>query len=175
MLCPKCNQSVGENDAFCSNCGCSLAEARQKEKVAASGSFAADTIAVNTPMQGASVKRHKADETLAERFFNADGRLNRKPYIIRLLTLYLIAFCIEFFAIAAGLDVTAGPAIKGILFIFVGIPGVMLMIRRLHDLNRSGWLWIFSLIPFINLALLGYVIFFKGTTGPNRFGPDPLE
>jgi uncharacterized membrane protein YhaH (DUF805 family) len=70
-------------------------------------------------------------------------------------------------------------------------------IKRLHDRNKSGW-W---MIPFVGLIALdvnfghllgelppsielvsgllflwGFVemTFFKGTSGPNRFGPDPL-
>lgn len=51
---------------------------------------------------------------------------------------------------------------------------ILLLIRRLHDLGRTGWLWLLILIPLVNFALLVYVFCFKGTTGPNRFGPDPL-
>lgn len=39
-------------------------------------------------------------------------------------------------------------------------------IRRMHDLDKSGW---FSLIPIYNLVLAST----DGTKGPNRFGPDP--
>ncbi len=174
MLCPKCNQSVGENDGFCSHCGCSLAECRQAEQTANAISAKNGAIG-NRTMDMAKARNYKKEETFKERFFNADGRLNRKPYIIRVLILNLVALCIEVFSILTGLDAAAGGFVKFVQLIFVGVPGVMLMIRRLHDLNRTGWLWIFSVIPFINLALFVYVLFFKGTTGPNRFGPDPLE
>lgn len=51
---------------------------------------------------------------------------------------------------------------------------ILLLIRRLHDLGRTGWFWLLIWFPFVNLALLVYAFCFKGTTGPNRFGPDPL-
>ncbi len=52
------------------------------------------------------------------------------------------------------------------------IPGIAVMVRRLHDIDRSGWWCI------IGLTLVGTVILFvfallDGTQGPNRFGPDP--
>jgi len=56
-------------------------------------------------------------------------------------------------------------------------------IKRLHDLNRSGW-WMLALIvgpliPFVNIvAGLGYLIylgFIPGTQGSNRFGHRPLS
>lgn len=55
------------------------------------------------------------------------------------------------------------------------IPAFMLSIRRLHDLNRPGWWCIGFFIPMINFVLSIYLIFFKGTKGPNQFRPDPLS
>lgn len=51
---------------------------------------------------------------------------------------------------------------------------ILLLIRRLHDLGRTGWFWLLIWFPFVNLALLVYAFCFKGTLGLNRFGPDPL-
>jgi len=48
---------------------------------------------------------------------------------------------------------------------------IILYIRRLHDLNKSGWLSLLFLVPLINLFFFIYVLFGKGTAGPNRFGP----
>ena len=54
------------------------------------------------------------------------------------------------------------------------IPGWAIAIRRLHDIDRTGWWVLIGLIPFIGGILL--VIWFatKGTDGPNRSGSDPL-
>ncbi len=174
MLCPKCNQPVGENDGFCSHCGCSLAERRQEVQTVYDASTK-NGMGGDGMMDMPKTASPKKEETLMERFFSADGRLNRKPYIIRLLILNLVALCIEVFGILTGVDAAAGGFIKFVQFILVTVPGIMLMIRRLHDLNRTGWLWLLCFIPLINLALIVYVLAFKGTTGPNRFGPDPLE
>ena len=51
---------------------------------------------------------------------------------------------------------------------------ILLLIRRLHDLGRTGWFCLLIWFPFVNLALLVYAFCFKGTIGLNRFGPDPL-
>jgi uncharacterized membrane protein YhaH (DUF805 family) len=60
------------------------------------------------------------------------------------------------------------------LQIFIAIASICLAIRRLHDVDRSGWwyLIIFTIIGIIPL-LIWYCT--KGTDGDNRFGKDPLE
>ena len=46
--------------------------------------------------------------------------------------------------------------------------------KRFHDLDRSA-LYIFGmLVPIYNIYLGIILLFQKGTTGANRFGPDPL-
>jgi uncharacterized membrane protein YhaH (DUF805 family) len=48
------------------------------------------------------------------------------------------------------------------------IPNIAAAVRRMHDIDKSGW---FVLIPIYNLVLLAT----PGTVGPNRFGPDPAD
>ena len=54
--------------------------------------------------------------------------------------------------------------------------GIIVQIKRWHDLDKSGC-WVFiNLIPIIGgLCTLIECGFVKGTEGPNRFGPDPLR
>ena len=68
----------------------------------------------------------------------------------------------------------AGPV--GIVWSLVNIiPGIALSIRRLHDLDKSGWWMLIALIPLIGAIILLVWDCQKGTEGPNRFGPDPLS
>ena len=48
-------------------------------------------------------------------------------------------------------------------------------LKRLHDLNQSGWSVMGMLIPFYNIYLLYKLLFIKGTKGENKYGHDPLE
>jgi len=73
-------------------------------------------------------------------------------------------------AVAAGFYGVAA-AIFGLATI---IPSFAVTIRRLHDLDRTGW-WIFlPLIPIVGGIVLLIWYCSKGTEGPNRFGPDRL-
>ena len=60
------------------------------------------------------------------------------------------------------------------LMFFITIASTFLSIRRLHDVDRSGW-WV--LIAFTIIGLIPLLIWCctKGTDGDNRFGKNPLE
>jgi uncharacterized membrane protein YhaH (DUF805 family) len=53
------------------------------------------------------------------------------------------------------------------------LPGVAVSVRRLHDLDRTGW-WL--LIAFTGIGIILLIVWncMKGTTGSNSFGADPL-
>ncbi len=53
------------------------------------------------------------------------------------------------------------------------LPGIAVSVRRLHDIDRTGW-WILLAFTLIGIFVLIYWDCVKGTAGNNRFGPDPL-
>ena len=61
----------------------------------------------------------------------------------------------------------------GNLFLF--IPYLSVGIRRLHDINRSGWWQLINFFPVVGWIVFLYWMIKKGTSGPNRFGEDPLR
>ena len=61
-----------------------------------------------------------------------------------------------------------------VLFMLVNIiPAISVSVRRLHDVDKSGWWYWIGLVPLIGLIILFFYVQ-KGTVGVNRFGPDPL-
>lgn len=53
------------------------------------------------------------------------------------------------------------------------IPSIAVGARRFHDMDRTGWWQLIAATGIGGLVLLVWWCF-KGTEGPNRFGPDPL-
>ena len=49
----------------------------------------------------------------------------------------------------------------------------MQFIKRLHDVNLSGWWGLLNLIPYIGGLFGLIVIFIDSNRGPNQYGPDP--
>ena len=133
------------------------------------------------------------DVSLKDHFFRWEGRLNRLRYIKRTLiiialsiALYLITMTAVFLLLAqTGGNNTALNPIQGMLFAGLGlitllfiplhVASWMLMIRRLHDLDVSGYFSLLSLVPFINIGLIIYLLCKQGTDGDNTYGPDPLD
>jgi uncharacterized membrane protein YhaH (DUF805 family) len=54
-----------------------------------------------------------------------------------------------------------------------GLPMLALQVRRLHDQDKAGWWLVVSLIPYLGLGWLIFLMAHQGTWGPNRYGPDP--
>lgn len=63
--------------------------------------------------------------------------------------------------------------IFGILFLATTVLWVIISIRRVHDLDMSGWWVLFMLLPYLGGAIVLGMCMVKGNVGPNRFGPDP--
>ena len=61
-----------------------------------------------------------------------------------------------------------------VLLTIVGIPWMMLMVRRLHDLNRNGFWSLLVFVPVASFFLFLYLCCFRGTRGRNSYGEDPL-
>ena len=53
------------------------------------------------------------------------------------------------------------------------LPNFSVLVRRLHDVNKSGFWWFGTFIPFINFYVLFLLFFKRGSRGPNKFGDDP--
>ena len=139
-------------------------------------------------------------DNIREMFFSWEGRLNRKPYILRCLALGLIMMAIYILLMVIAFTTAAAQMGNGIPMMGNGIPmmgngipmmgafgatyilylpfiisGYLLAIRRLHDLDLSAFFILLSFVPVVSFFFALYLIFKKGTEGPNAYGPDPLS
>ena len=70
---------------------------------------------------------------------------------------------------------TASDIIGAICYIVLGIPCFTASSRRLHDIDKSAWFLLLTLIPIVGAIILIILFCKKGTDGLNRFGNDPLS
>ena len=105
------------------------------------------------------------------------GRSRRKEYWMFFLFNILISIALSVADMALGLadsETGSGP-ISLVYSLAVFIPSIAVGIRRLHDVDRSGWWTLVIFVPLIGLILLLYWFCKDGTPGDNRFGPNPKE
>lgn len=62
-----------------------------------------------------------------------------------------------------------------IWFLVILLPMLSVMVRRLHDTDRSGWWWWLNLLCCIGPIVLLVFYILPGTQGANRFGSDPTS
>ena len=65
--------------------------------------------------------------------------------------------------------------VAGLVWIVIFLPTIAVTVRRLHDLNKSGWFILISLIPILGTLILIFILIERGTLGKNRFGDYPLK
>jgi uncharacterized membrane protein YhaH (DUF805 family) len=112
--------------------------------------------------------------------FSVQGRHNRAKYFWRTLVIgmsvNIVAFVVAFL-LRGIMGENAEPAALLISYI-LGLAGAVVVafeaVKRLHDLERPGAHYWLLLIPFYNIYLAVVLLFKRGTSGPNRYGDDPL-
>jgi uncharacterized membrane protein YhaH (DUF805 family) len=114
------------------------------------------------------------DATYEPQVFSLVGRIGR----LRMLAFGVVlgaATLVAALAIAllGGLLGVVALVLFGILYIPVFVLSIAYSVRRLHDLNHSGWFVLLSFVPFLNILVGLYLIFAPGTQGSNDFGPAP--
>jgi uncharacterized membrane protein YhaH (DUF805 family) len=97
------------------------------------------------------------------------GRDRRKAYWMFVLFNVIIAFVLGFIEVLVG-----GPGVVGALYsLAVVIPGIAVLVRRLHDTNRSGWWLLVVLIPLIGPIILLVFAVQDSQPSANQYGPNP--
>ena len=103
------------------------------------------------------------------------GRARRKEYWYFALfytLIYLVLIVIDIMTGTFVVEWGAG-ALAGIFMLGMIVPSISVMVRRLHDTDRSGWWWFLVLIPLLGGIWLLVLLVLDGTPSDNRFGPDP--
>ncbi len=112
--------------------------------------------------------------TLRELLLSLRGRIGRKAFWLGVAILFA-AQCAAALLDSA-LFGSAQSLVSGITGLAVIWPGIAISGKRWHDRDKSAWWILIGLLPIVGtIWSLVENGFLRGTTGPNRFGPDPLS
>lgn len=120
--------------------------------------------------------------------FTFNGRVARGRYWLNFMGIYMV-LCILLLALIMPVVIIWGLVSPETLSQYgyyltpLAIPLVILYLtllsfnncKRLHDLGQPGLYWILYFIPGVNSFFCLYVWIFKGVSGPNKYGDDPLR
>lgn len=117
------------------------------------------------------------------KYFVFSGRASKREYWWFALLGFLFAWPllltevdIGFWYLSFGNETSILNFVYFILTVSVLIPGAAVWCRRMHDVNRSGWSWLFIFIPIVGAILILRWLTKEGDIDKNRFGePDNLS
>ena len=119
-------------------------------------------------LQGSPVDFQSAIRLQIENVTNFNGRASLSAYWWYALALFIVDVVLEILVISIGsLPLTL---LVALVMIAVGLSGLSVAVRRMHDTDKSGWLLLLGLIPFIGGIIVLVLLVLPGTPAPNRFG-----
>ncbi|CAA6814111.1 MAG: DUF805 domain-containing protein [uncultured Sulfurovum sp.] len=109
-------------------------------------------------------------DVIQNKYAQFSGRATRSEYWYFTL-FFIIAYVVA--AIIDGLIVglTGFPILTLVVALGLLVPSIAVGIRRLHDINKSGWWMLLSLIPLISLVLIAFFVI--DSKEDNVYGPNP--
>lgn len=106
-----------------------------------------------------------------ERYAEFDGRARRKEY----WTFYFYNMLISAGVIMIDMALFGTGVLTAIYMLAILIPSAAVTTRRLHDIGKSGWMWLVNFIPFIGGIWFLVLTLTEGDQGENEYGLDPKE
>mgnify|MGYP006288351715 CR=1 FL=1 len=103
------------------------------------------------------------------------GRARRKEYWMYLLVyvgLYILLMLVDALTGTFDLESERG-LLSGLFMLGTVVPSIAVAVRRLHDIDRSGWWLLLGLVPLVGQIVLLYFLIQEGDEGDNTYGPDP--
>ena len=116
---------------------------------------------------------------LTNKYADFSGRARRKEYWMWTLyaTLIFILAMIMDNVLGLNFELLGQDLGYGWLYMLAGIinfiPGLSIVVRRLHDVGKSGWFYLIILIPIIGFIWMLILLCSDGVKEENKWGTNP--
>jgi uncharacterized membrane protein YhaH (DUF805 family) len=120
------------------------------------------------PYGGGEMGFGEAIATCFNRYATFSGRARRAEYWYWILFGVLVgiaASILDALIVGSGSEIISILSSLGLL-----LPNLAVTVRRLHDIDRSGWWLLILPLPVVGAIVLFVFMCLRGTLGPNRFG-----
>lgn len=99
-----------------------------------------------------------------KQYADFNGRARRKEYWFFVLFNAIVGVILYFVGVGV---------LSTIYSIFIFIPSLAVVVRRLHDIGKSGWMILIALIPIAGGIWLLILMLTDSQQGDNEYGPNP--
>jgi uncharacterized membrane protein YhaH (DUF805 family) len=112
--------------------------------------------------------------TVLKKYATFSGRARRKEYwMFTLINIIISMIILAIDTAIAGGNIENKGVIGNIYSLALFIPSLAVSVRRLHDVNKSGWYLLLWLLPIIGWIWLLVLHVTEGDSGSNEYGNDP--
>jgi len=118
-----------------------------------------------------------------KKYASFSGRASRREFWMFFLFMVIACIVCMIIDIRLGttleLDLGFGPMPTPYGYVLIAyliitlLPGLALSVRRMHDINKTGWILLVQFIPIVGGIWLLVLYCLPGTIGDNQYGPDP--
>ncbi|MCA9847945.1 MAG: DUF805 domain-containing protein [Dehalococcoidia bacterium] len=112
----------------------------------------------------------QAVQSVLQNYANFNGRAMRSEYWWWVLFTVLGAFAVSFVELALGL----GGILTLVWSLGTFLPGLSVLVRRMHDRGYSGWIVLVTLIPLLGILFLLFQWVMPGDDVTNQYGDPPV-
>ena len=169
MICRKCGELLNEGTKFCSACGAKV-EHEEKDMTVVNP---VHTHEENCAHQEEYVRQgHVANpdpvgfldavKLFFSHYSDFKGRSRRSEYW----------WVVLFNAIVGGIIGAISTTLSSIWSLVILVPTLAIIARRLHDVGRSGWFYLWILLPLAG-PIIVLIQLLKDSAEDNQWGPNP--
>ena len=111
-------------------------------------------------------------------YANFSGRASRSEYWWFALFGFVVNASANIIDAILGIEIISGSPygpLTSIAILALLLPQISLVVRRLHDTGRSGWMYLLALIPCVGFIILLVFLVQDGEPHPNAYGDVPTN
>jgi len=162
MFCKKCGNILPDNARFCNACGAPVEQPQDSGYQQTYTTYQTQRSYTTPAQPKPAVGFGEAVKLFFTHYVDFHGRARRSEYW------WAVAFNI----LVSTLITLIVPDLTYLWSLVVLVPSISVCVRRLHDVGKSGWWYLFLALPLVGSIIL-LIQFCKDSTEPNQWGPNP--
>ncbi len=116
-------------------------------------------------------------DVVKNKYATFTGRARRQEYWMYMLVVVIIEVALVILGAIlgsiSGVLATVMSIISGLFGLAILVPSLALCVRRLHDIGKSGWWVLISLVPAVGGIILLIFALMDSQPGENEYGANP--